>query len=312
MTGSDFSGVPAEIGLTGASGMVGRAVLDLARENGIGVRATSRRPPPAPADRAHWRQHDLCAWTEESDLDALYPDCRALIHAGAVVPSHAGPPSEQALIDGNVRACLNLGEWALSRGIAVVFVSGSNVYATPEGGRIAESDRRGPSAISRTYGLSKLLAEDVFSELAHRGLSVTILRPASIYGPGLPRGKMIWRYLECAARNETIRLDRPVDDRHNLVHARDVARACFLALAGKKGGVFNVGAPKSASIEEIARICVKAVGRGGVEIDPAPPKRAAVTRFDLDGTAAARDLGYVPAIGLEEGICDLWRREGAG
>ncbi len=312
MAGSNFESAPKTIGLTGASGMVGRAVLELCRDNAIEVRATSRRPPPAPLDAGRWRAHDLCTWLEDSDLDALYPDCGALIHAGAVVPGHTGPVNEQSLIDGNVRACLNLGEWALSRGIAMVFVSGSNVYAIPEGGRITESDRRGPSAISGTYGLSKLLAEDVFAELAHRGLSVTILRPASIYGPGLPRGKMIWRYLESAAHNETIRLDQPVDDRHNLVHARDVARACILALGWKKGGVFNIGAPRSASVEEIARVCVKAVGRGGVEIDPTPPKRPAVTRFDLDCTAAARDLGYAPTIGFEEGIRDLWLREGAG
>lgn len=292
--------------------MVGRAILDLAGENGFKISATSRHTPINLGSHASWRPHNLCSWAEESDLDVLYPNSGALIHAGAVIPGHADPVSEQAMIDGNVRACLNLGEWALRKKIPVVFLSSSSVYAAPEGERIAESDRRGPSAISGTYGLSKLMAENVFAELALRGLDVVVLRPSSIYGPGLPRGKMIWRCLDRAGHNNTIRLDQPVDDRHNLVHARDVARACLLALAHKRTGVFNIGAAHLVTVEEIARTCVDAVGRGDVEIDPTQPKRGAVARFDLDCTAAARGFGYAPTVGLAEGIRDLWLREGAG
>lgn len=312
MAGSEFAGLPGTIGLTGASGMVGRAVLDLAGDNAIAVSATSRRAPQAAAGNVRWQAHDLCDWTDDRALDRLYPDCRALIHAGAVIPGHGAPVDDRAVIDGNVRACWNLGKWALARAIRVVYVSGSNVYAEPEGAHLAETAPLGPSAISGIYGLSKLMAENVFAELARQGLAVTVLRPASVYGPGLPRGKMIWRFLEMAAAGETIRLERPVDDRHNLVHARDLARACLLALAAGPGGVFNVAAPAAATVEEIARICVETVSRGSVEIDAAPSKRPAVTRFELDGSAAARELGYRPQVSVRDGILDLWRREGAG
>jgi UDP-glucose 4-epimerase len=128
----------------------------------------------------------------------------------------------------------------------------------------------------------------------------------------LPRHKIIWKFLDEASQGKPICLQQPIGDRHNLVHARDVARACLLALSKKTWGVFNVGAADMTTIEQIARTCVSVTGSGRVSIDSAPPVRTATSRFDLDCTKAKKKFGYQQSVVLPDGIRDLWQRKSIG
>jgi UDP-glucose 4-epimerase len=288
------------IAVTGASGMVGRRILVQAKARGWSVAATSRTP--VNADR--WSAWDLAEWKDCSELDALFGPVDAIIHAGAAIPSHR-TTSDREIVDANVRSCLALGSWALERNIPLLFLSTSGVYAEPERAGIAEDDPLAANAIGGLYAASKRMAEVMLEELAQAGLRRTVFRPSSVYGAGLPPHKMMIKFLKTAAKREILRLHPPVDDRHDLVHAVDMAQACLDALQVNALGIFNIGG-RVETVENIARAAVKVVGSGAVEIVDAPASRPSSLRFGLDCTRAADAFGYRPQVGLEEGMTELW------
>jgi len=289
--------------ITGINGMVGRHLADLLSQNNIAGHGTSRTPPGEPPVGFTWSQWDLSAWKSISELDDLFGDVDALFHAGAVVPKPGETPDEQMIWDANVRSCMCLADWALERDIPVVYLSGAIVYADAETGRALTEDASEATVPGGgVYGFSKLLGDRIFRRAAGLGAPCTILRPSSIYGSGLHPDKMIASMLAQAARGETLELSPPINDKFNLIHARDVADAMLEAVRHDTRGVFNIAGQESVTVEEYARQCLAVTGNGSIEILAAEAARPAVERFSLDCRAAAKAFGYAPKISLAEGL----------
>ena len=109
------------------------------------------------------------------------------------------------------------------------YVFTSSVAAYPPGGEYDEEDPLVPSDFPNVYGAQKADSERALFELHRRkGIPVTTLRPAFIYGPHNPfdREAFFWDRLH-AARPIII----PEDGSGTMqwVHVRDVARAAVLA-----------------------------------------------------------------------------------
>jgi nucleoside-diphosphate-sugar epimerase len=289
--------------------MLGRHVIAAFRRIGQGVVATSRTRPADLPEGVVWRPWDLTVAAGPGQLDALFGDVGAVVHAGAAVPGGGVPLTDQAIMQANVVATHAIGRWAQERGIPMLLVSGAIVYG-PGGRGVAETTPRGAVIEGGTYGLSKALADMAIDVLRGQGLRATILRATSIWGNGLHHGKMIPSLLDRAGRGEVIRLKQPVADAVNLVHAADVAAAIVAALRHGAAGVFNVPGPRLYSIEEIARACVRVCGQGSVEIEPTAEECQPTLRFDVDGAAAAAAFGYSPHVELEQGLAAM-RRGGA-
>jgi len=271
--------------------MLGRHLLALLAEDKI---------ESLPATRSSW---DLADTKTPEELDRLFPDARALIHAGALVPVGPDASSRQALLDVNVRATLCLGVWAKARNIPLVFISSSTVYADPGKRGIRESDDKAEApGLGGFYGRSKLEAERALQQLG--GPRLCILRPSSVYGTGLKPNNLVAKFLAAAGRGETIRLTPPVDDEVNLLHASDLARAALDALRRDAAGVFNVAAAAGTSIAELARACVAAAGKGEVAA-PSGASGLGSARFMLDCSAARDAFGFQPRVALRDGLARM-------
>lgn len=281
--------VPQNVAVTGASGMVGRHVVQALRQADF---------EPRSVDRVHW---DLRHWANDDVLDDCFAGCDAIVHAGAAVPSPNRPMPPQDIIDANVRACYCLGDWARRRGKPLIFISGATVYnwtGNPALKEDAEKTSRPPSGL---YGLSKLLGEQVLDSLAAQGLRLCTLRPASVYGAGIPQGRIVADLLGKASRGEDIVLRAPTRDQFSLVHAADVADAVLSALSGEAWDVFNVGGPPPASLVDIANACVVVARRGKVVL-PELDDAQGTLQYGLDSSKAAVRIGYTARVGLEEGL----------
>lgn len=296
--------VLTRVGVTGASGMVGRHVLSLLASKGIFQCTTSRSRPKELPEKATWAAWDLAEWQDDAFFDLVFPGIGALFHVGAMVPLDFKCGQEKLLLDSNVRSCLNIGLWALRKGIPLVFLSGAIVYKDIEKRGIVENDERlynAASCIGGFYGYSKLMAEDVFSHLASLGLKVCILRPSSIYGTGLPESKMISKFLRVATTGGTIELAPPVDDQVNLIHASDVAKAMWQACVHEAWGEYNIGEDMY-SVLDIAKTCVSVVGKGSVEASKDDGTKAGKVRFELNCRKASRSFEFSPSVTLREGL----------
>lgn len=289
---------PRRIGITGASGLVGRHAIALLVAKGISCVATSRTDPKIAG--AQWHPSDLAGWVRPEQIEPLFGDVDAVWHLGAALPS-GETGGDAGLIDVNVRASLILGQWALARKIPLIFISSCSIF-NETSQVITEATSPGPLPLGGLYGLSKILAEQVFTHLSAQGLSCMIARPTAIYGWGMPVGKLVASLLARAQNDETITLMQPVDDRVNLLHVADLARALWLANEVRAAGIFNIGGPAQVSIREIAETCVRVAGRGRLVIDESRSERPPQLRFHVDGGKASRTFGYEPEIGLEDGL----------
>jgi UDP-glucose 4-epimerase len=286
--------------------MVGRHVLETLKSKNIFCAATSRRPSDSIQEGLMWSVWDLAEWKNPGEMDILFPKVEAILHVGAIVPHASVNASEKDFFDANVRSCLCLGQWALKRKIHLVFLSGSTVYAEPEKRGIRERDKKTCGGLGGFYGVTKLLAEKTLKFLEGEGLNMTILRPSSIYGYGLPAGKMISTFLHKASEGQCIELTPPVDDKINLIHAYDVALAMWQVLEKKAYGVFNIAGTLPSSVFEIAQTCVGVVRKGEVKVLHGEPSRSPAVRFDLCCDAARDAFAFSPEINLSQGIEKAW------
>lgn len=290
------------VAVTGASGMTGRHLLAELSARGIEVVAVSRNQGPE-LPGVNWRSWDLRDWKTSRQLSEIFGSVDALFHVGAAVPSRNQPLTDTDLLAANVTACRAVGLWAAEQDTPLLFLSGGIVYA-PSPAPIDETQPRTSTPEGGLYGLSKVLAEQILENLVPAGLPLTILRASSIYGWGLGQDKMIPSFLARAAAGEIIQLAPPVEDRINLIHAADVARAMVLAAQKSRQGCYNLAAPTSPTLLELVQACV-AIAGGTVEITGAPPSRAPIDRFPLDVGKARDHLGFTAQVGLHDGLSRL-------
>ncbi len=275
----------SRVAVTGASGVLGRHLIAHLAAEGISAAAIGR---------AEW---DLREWRDPAELDDLLGGVEAVFHFGAAMPGAGSDP--RALLDANVRACAALGLWATERRIPIVFTGSAGIYAASD--RPAdEAAAQADCPVGNLYGLTKLLAERLLVGLT--GLDLCVLRISSVYGAGLASGKMVAKMLAAASQGEPIQLSAPADDRINLVHAGDVARAAIMALRAGARGSFNIGGPAMVTVEEIAQAAVHAAGRGKVLQPSEAGRRQPECRFHISLDRARRAFGFVPEISLIEGM----------
>jgi nucleoside-diphosphate-sugar epimerase len=290
-----------KIGLTGATGMLGRHVrvaLEMAEAQVVAVSRDS-------ASNENISIWNLANWLSLTELDDLFSGVQAIVHAGAMVPRQLGLIDEGRMFDTNVRACLNLGLWAISRNVPIVHVSGAIVYAEHDRKGLTEDATLGWNGIGGFYGLSKLLAEDVFKRLCKQGLKLAVVRPTSIYGYGLPAEKTISNFLATAKEGGAIELVPPVHDRVDFIHAADVALAILAILKADAWDTFNIASGCAVSIKQLAEACVSVTGRGRILIneDKAQAQaRAPIIRFALNTNRAKNILAWQPLLDIERGL----------
>ena len=288
--------VLGRIGLTGATGMLGRHISAALQVAGAHVVSVSRTQCNSTSS---W---DLAEWLTLDALDALFGNVQALVHSGAVIdPVISG--CEDRMFDVNVRACCNLAEWSVSRSIPLIFISSASVYADPESGTLSEDAPIAGNHIGNFYGMTKIMAENILERYRPSGLRLAVLRPSSLYGFGGPPNKVIYKFLNLAANGKAINLTPPFDDSVDFLHAADLSRAVVDVLESACWEVLNIASGRPVSIRELALACVEVSGRGSVRmVDVDLCERPPTHRFILDTTAARDRLGWVSTIGIEQGL----------
>lgn len=156
------------------------------------------------------------------------------------------------------------------------------------------------------YGLQKYVGE-MFCAMwpSIYGLESVSLRYFNVYGPGLdpngPYALAIGRFLQNRQQGEPITIFGDGTVTRDFTHVRDVVRANLLAAESAKvgkGEVINIGAGRSTSILELAKM----FGEG--EIIFAAPRIEAHDAL-ADNTKARELLGWQPQEVLEDGILEL-------
>lgn len=222
------------LAITGATGFVGRTLIEQAAEKGLEARALTRRPQ-AKVPGVEWIPGDL---HDRKALAKLVRKAEAVVHVAGVVNTH----DPMGFHLGNVEGTLALIEVAVAAGVPrFVFVS-SLAAREPQ--------------LSK-YGHSKLHAEKL---VAASGLDWTIVRPPAIYGP---RDREILELFKLARWGV---VPMPPAGRTSLVHVADLARLLLALVPSGERVTRHTFEPDDGredgwSHRELARAIGWAVGR---------------------------------------------------
>jgi UDP-glucuronate 4-epimerase len=185
----------------------------------------------------------------------------------------------------------------------VVCCSSVSAYGhTPDG--LAPVPEAAPLHPTTIYGASKVAGEALVDGYAAQyGVDGLSLRLGWVYGPRRSTACTLREMLRHALAGRPFRLPSGADSRRQYVHVDDVARALVLALDARnlQQRAYTINGGSCVTLGEIAAMVRRLVPDAAIAIGPgADPDEDRQARFNL--TAAARDLSFKPAIGLEEGI----------
>jgi UDP-glucose 4-epimerase len=232
-----------------------------------------------------------------------------IVHTAAMSHPDLSIEFPVATFSANVDGTLHLFEAARLSGVRrIVSFSSETVYGHVDG-PVAESAALHPTT---PYGVTKVTVElmaDVYNRLYE--MDVISLRISEVYGPGNKMPTALRDMLIAAVRGEPFRMDAGADHRFHFIHVQDVARAVLRALdcASPEHAVFNVNGGPQVSLREAAEHVRAAVP--GADIQLGTGHWHLDRQGEWDTSRAERELGYRPAVALDEGIARYaaWLRE---
>jgi len=169
--------------ITGATGFVGRALLDACIALGQSPLAVTRRELTQEFDDRGVRWESVPSLNSETNWLPLMHGIRTVVHCAGL--AHFPKTSLAAYRSVNVEGTLRLAKDAAAAGVQrFVFLSSVGVHGVTSKSRLCENH---PLLPADDYALSKLEAEHGLSIISRQtGLEVVIIRPPLVYGPGAP------------------------------------------------------------------------------------------------------------------------------
>jgi UDP-glucose 4-epimerase len=239
--------------VTGASGFIGRALVDNLAAAGQSVRAAMRQPADVFARSVQVvAVSDL---TRPVEWKALLKDVDTVVHLAGI--AHAGPGiADDAYDRVNRLATAELAGAASAAGIQrLIFISSVRAQSGPVADRVlTEAD---PARPTDAYGRSKLAAEEA---LRAGQVPFTILRPTLIYGPGV-KGNLA-RLLQLAQTPWPLPV-RSLKGRRSLLARQNLIEAIHFALLSPAtaGETYLVADPTPLTLPEIVTALRAGEGR---------------------------------------------------
>jgi nucleoside-diphosphate-sugar epimerase len=216
--------------VTGASGFIGKRVLDSVRRKGWTAVPTSRSGGTDIVAVDFHNPNSLNVLRNHGRVDAV-------IHCGGIAHRFGRVPDEE-FERINVDGTLNIARFAAENGAShFVHISSVLVYGT-HGVGISEGDGCSPRD---PYAVSKLRSEDAAIDVGtETGMAVTVLRPAPVIGEGC-KGNFA-RLIHSIDRGRFINIGDGTAKK-SLIYVGDVADICTNLIEAKVSGepeVFNI------------------------------------------------------------------------
>ena len=269
--------------VTGASGFLGRNLVDSLRRRGEAVFA--------------WHRRDGDLTRDELKADGV----RHVFHLAAktYVPDSWRDP--KPFFEVNVLGTVNVLEFCRKSRASLTLLS-SYVYGRPERLPIPEDH---PLRAFNPYGQTKILAEEAarFYEGAF-GVPLSIVRPFNFYGPTQPESFLIPTLIRQALSPDCEVISvADLRPKRDYVYVEDVIDL-LVSLLDHPGrpGTYNAGTGTSTSVQELGEMIVNTAGVRKPIVSRSEERPDEVLETVADITRAQRDLSWYPKIGLEEGL----------
>lgn len=297
--------------VTGSNGFVGRPLTAALRRLGRTVHGLDVSDEPPPEGVQHHRD-DL---GDADRLERLLRDAgvTAIVHGGGISGPMVAPGDPARILRVNVVGSINLAEAARRVGIErFVYLSSAAAYGPTRSNPVREEAAFEPDDL---YGASKGAVDLLLAgQRRHHGFPAVSLRLSTVYGPGRRTSCAIAAMIRETLAGRPVRLDWGRGYARPYLHVDDAVSAVCAALTVPLPAqpAYNIAGPEFVATEEVARLVAAAIPGADIVLGVGVPG-GGYRRDPLDLTAAARDLGYRPRVGIAEGIAGYvaWMRGGA-
>lgn len=282
--------------MTGASGMVGRNLVNYFNEKGVETIPT-----------------DLKGWDVSGNLldrDFVFgvlasTDFDSIIHLAAITEIKKTIEDPKLCFEVNCFGTLNMLELASKKRTSRILVASSaNVFGAPKANPVAEDfpfDPRVP------YDYSKVVCENMaMGFFKAQNLPISITRSWLLFGEYDQPSRATIRFIRSCLRDEPLTLYNGGKDTTSPTHAVNFAKVALSIMKNPRaiGQAFNFGGEGPLSIRELAETVKRLTGSKS-ELELLPP------RSDLERdpqvsyptTKKAQTLlNYTPELSLEQGL----------
>jgi nucleoside-diphosphate-sugar epimerase len=210
----------------------------------------------------------------------------------------------------NVLGTQRLLEAARHAGIRrFVYASSSSIYGNAVTYPTLEETVPAPFS---PYGVTKLAAEHLCKAYAQNfGFPTVSLRYFTVYGPRQRPDMSIHRLIEAALGGTSFPRFGDGTQVREFTHVDDVIAANRLAAVAEvlPGAVFNISGGSEIALNDLIALVEATVG-SAVEIDQRPAEPGDVHRNGGSTVRAREQLGWVPQVGLADGVASqvAWHR----
>ena len=182
----------------------------------------------------------------------------------------------------------------------IVYASSSSVY-----GDLVEMPMREDAVLQPVspYGVSKLAGEQLcYLYHVNYGVPTVSMRYFTVYGPRQRPDMGFHKFLRSAILDQPITLYGDGEQTRDFTFVHDAVSATIAAaVRGVPGRVYNIGGGSRVSINQVLDMIGRVSGRQPrITIDPA--QKGDMRHTYADTGRARADLGFAPAVGLEQGL----------
>jgi UDP-glucose 4-epimerase len=297
--------------VTGAAGFIGSHLAGLLLDRGAEVTgldcftdyyARSIKEANLADNRGRGRFRFVEARIQDADLPALLDGVTHVFHLAAQAGVRTSWGRDfRTYTENNVEASQQLLECCVGLPLErFVYASSSSIYGDNTAIPMREDAR--PQPVS-PYGVTKLAAEQLcYLYHVNHGVPATSLRYFTVYGPRQRPDMGFHRFIRAAIAGDAISLFGDGEQTRDFTFVADaVAATAAAGTRGVPGRAYNIGGGSRVSINEVLEMIGRVAG-APLTVRREPAQKGDMRDTFADTSLAKADLGFAPAVTLEEGI----------
>jgi len=295
------------VAVTGGAGFVGSHLVERLLREGAAVRAMTHGKPGhlAAVEHEQLSRHDgdLC---DEAFVSEFVRGADVVFHLGAVTSVAYSYDHPEETVRTNVLGTLHVCKACREHGVQrLVHTSTAGVYGNAEGDRPITEDH--PVRGCNPYTAAKL-GGDHIAETYHLSydLPVATVRLFNVFGPRMGRYLIMPTIIQQLLEGPTLQLG-DLSPTRTFTYIDDIVDGyCRAATSDEAlGQVVHFGAERVITMAELVDLIAELMGTPYELLqDPARlrPAKSEIFRVRVDSAKARELLGWVPTVGLEEGL----------